>query len=131
MKIKTGFTSPIGIVKCYDNSIVHVHITEMSLTKIVLQNHYALLEQHLGKPKYPFILTFQPNYLKMNAESRRFNNGMMNLWSTEMAVVVEKPLIRAFVNMYIRINPLIYEIKVCESLQDAFEHLMRDKELKN
>lgn len=117
--LKFEFQSPIGTVYAFNNGIIHIHITEFHLTTKNLEGHYRILEQHLLEPKHPFILTFSPNYLKMDAETRRYNNRMMNYWSSSMAVVVEKPLIRAFVYMYIKINPLIYNIKVFESLKDA------------
>ena len=121
------FFSPIGNVVKYSDGIVHVHITEMTLNKSTLEGHYAILEENLGAPKHPFILTFKPNYLKMDALSRRYNNDEMNRWSTAMAVVVENPLIRAFVMMYMRINPLFYNIKICVSLDEAFNWLRENQ----
>lgn len=128
MELDLEFVSPIGTVRKYADGIVHIHITQFELKESTLQSHYALIEQKLGAPKHPFILSFQPNYLKMDAATRRYNNDQMNYWSTAMAVVVENPLIRAFVMMYMKINPLIYNIKVCNSLDEAFEWLRKKED---
>ena len=126
--LKLEFESPIGVVHVLKNGIVHIHITEIHLTIRNLEAHYTTLEKHLLQPKHPFILTFSPNYLKLDAETRRYNNRMMNHWSSSMAVVVEKPLIRAFVYMYIKINPLIYDIKVFESFDEAKKWIIGEME---
>ena len=124
MVTEIEFNSPIGKVTRSADGIVHVHITEQELTVPMLVGHYANLDKFLGVPKCPFILTFEPSYLKMDASTRRYNNDQMNHWSTAMAVVVENALIRAFVMMYMRINPLIYDIKICVSFEEASKWLI-------
>jgi hypothetical protein len=56
----------------------------------------------------------------MDDVTQRYNNDQMNHWSTSLAVVVENPLIGAFVMMYLKIYPLMYNIKICTSLDEAF-----------
>ena len=112
MKSSNYFDTVLGRIYILENGIVHIAIKEMTLTKSLLEEHYRVLEENLGKPKYSFILSFEPPYLKMDAISRRYNNDMMNYWSESMAIIVEQPLIKAFVFMYLKINRLNYSIEV-------------------
>jgi hypothetical protein len=124
MEADLEYSSPIGLVKKYPSGIVHVHINELSLSKEMLEGHYNLLPKYFGETKMPFILSFDPNYVKMDAVTRRYNNDMMNHWSTAMGVVVVSPLLRAFVSMYMRVNPLIYDVKICSDLDEAHDFLL-------
>lgn len=97
----------------------------MELTKEMLKGHYDELEKRYGEEKQNFILTFKPSYIKMDASTRRYNNDMMNYWSNCMCAVVEKPLIRTFVNMYIKISTLTYRLKVCKSMDEAIGFILK------
>jgi hypothetical protein len=123
VNLDTSFPSPIGQINILENGIVHVDIQILELTKEALKGHYHLLETKFGSQKQNFILTFQPAYLKMDAATRRYNNDMMNYWSNSMCAVVESPLIRTFVNMYIKINTLTYRLKVCKSMEEAIQFI--------
>lgn len=127
MNSSTSFATPIGNVMILDNGIVHVHILLMDLTKEALMGHYDIIEQRFGDEKQSFILTFEPSYLKMDASTRRYNNEMMNYWSKSMTAVVDNPLIRTFVNMYIKINTLTYPLKVSKSMKEATDWTLEQK----
>ena len=113
------FTTPLGEIHVKESGLIHGHLIPLEVTTEILEEHYVILEKELVEPKFPFVLTFKPSYLKMNAKSRRFNNEMMNKWATCMGVVVHNPLLRAFANMYIRIATLDYDILVFENFEKA------------
>lgn len=129
-KIEFEFYTPLGLVKKYSNGVVLIHVSLLEITISDLEKHYVLLSEHLAGPKYPFILTFENQYLKMSALTRRYNNDMMNYWSTAMGVVVTGPLINIFVSIYLKINPLHYDIKVCSNIDEAFQFLEDFRSLK-
>lgn len=115
----TKFSTALGDVQIAESGVVVMNILVQEITMDILHRHYEELEKQLVKPKHRFVLTFEPTYLKMNAQTRRYNNDMMNYWSISMGVVVDQPLIRAFANMYIRISPLDYHIKLFPTTEEA------------
>lgn len=118
MQTITSFQTAIGNVEVHDDYVL-VTITAENQTMEILKAHYSVYEAELGTEKRKVILDFAINNIRLEREERAFSIQKLNSLTSDIAGIIHSPLVRIFVNIFMKINTFEYNYKVCKSVDEA------------
>lgn len=107
-----------------DEGIVHIHFTTTSFELPELIRHYSELESRVLNKQLGFIYSFESMWLKpLTHEARMYNNAMLANCTSALTAVAPSPMLKSFINFYIRISKLPFPAKAFGSMEECLAYL--------
>ena len=111
-ELNNTFDTPISKVTLKEDGVCEMNITVNEFTMDRLKEHYSILEDKFGDSKFHWIYSFSDfNIRALTHEARSYNNIMLKKHTLSLAAITPNPMIRIFVNLYIRISSFAFPIK--------------------
>lgn len=114
-----SFSTSVGDVFVDKNGIVTVFITNPDQGIETLKKHYVEYEKIMGTERRKVILVFTVNSIFLPAESRTYSQEKLNQLTCTLAGVITKPMIRIFVNIFVKMNRLESNLNVFKDIESA------------